>query len=365
MLTSIKLENFKCFSDELIPFSPLTILSGVNGMGKSTVLQSLLMLRQSHISGTIDSDGALLNGPLVSLGTADDVIYEHAEGDDAIGFELSFSDGTQLDYAFKYEKSKRTLENIRNATPDPSPLLSGDEFYYLKAERSGPRTCFPTADREMSRYNPIGNSGEYTPHLLVKNERLPLPSSRLCHQSQDLDELRLQVEAWLSEIGQSPRIHLVEHPKMDLVSMEFSFVRGGLPSIKYRATNVGFGLTYGLPVFVACLFCKPGGIVLVENPEAHLHPKGQMAMGKFLTKVASCGVQIVLETHSDHVLNGIRIAVRNGVMPCDDVSLHFFNRDIDAPHATRISPTMDRNGRLNQWPDGFFDEWEKGLAELL
>jgi len=100
MLTSIRLKNFKCFLDEEIPLCPLTVLSGVNGMGKSTVLQSLLILRQSIISRTINDKGALLNGPLISLGTADDILYEHAESDDLIEISIKSDDGAKGIFAF-------------------------------------------------------------------------------------------------------------------------------------------------------------------------------------------------------------------------------------------------------------------------
>ena len=152
---------------------------------------------------------------------------------------------------------------------------------------------------------------------------------------------------------------------MDLVNMEFSFVRDGLPSMNYRPTNVGFGLTYSLPIFVATLSSAPDSLLLIENPEAHLHPRGQVAMGKFLALAAANGIQIIIETHSDHVLNGIRMAVKNKTIQAADVTLHFFDRPRSAPCCAVTSPKIDKDGRLDQWPDGFFDEWEKGLAELL
>ena len=96
-----------------------------------------------------------------------------------------------------------------------------------------------------------------------------------------------------------------------------------------------------------------------------MHPRGQVAIGKFLSLAAANGIQIIIETHSDHVLNGIRIAVKNKDIKPDDVTLHFFDRSKDAPCCEVTTPKIDKDGRLDQWPEGFFDEWEKGLAELL
>lgn len=368
MITSLRLQNFKCFADECLPLSALTVLSGINGMGKSSVLQSLLLLRQSYISGNSKLAGALLNGPLISLGTAEDVLYESAQSDTAISFKITSDNASSAEWSFSYEKNREILPLISSNGTNGNLVehaLFNPHFAYLKAERIGPRTSFAIADHELAKYNPLGNAGEYCAHLLSRRERHPLPISGLVHKSEKLNELRAQTEAWLTEIGQNPRIHLQEYPEMDLVNLEFSFVRDGLPSMNYRPTNVGFGLTYSLPIFVATLASVHGSLILIENPEAHLHPRGQVAIGKFLALAAANGIQIIIETHSDHVLNGIRMAVKKKTIAADNVTLHFFDRSKEAPCCSVTTPKIDKDGRLDQWPEGFFDEWEKGLAELL
>lgn len=363
MINSIRIQNFKCFEDVTTDIKSLTVLSGINGMGKSSFMQSLLLLRQSLLEAD-DVIGARLNGSLVSLGYADDVLYENAESEESIAFTL-MTDTKEETFSYSYRKGARILASL-GETPDKSGLsLFGDDFYYLKAERIGPRTAFNSLDTGMNRFNRIGNAGEYCPWLLAAHERKPIASTSLLHPNEPLNELRSQVEAWLAEIGQTPRIHLDEHHAMDQVRMQFSFVRDGIPSGNYRPTNVGFGLTYTLPIFVSALLVKPGGVLLIENPEAHLHPKGQSAMGRFLAQVAASGVQVFVETHSDHLLNGIRIATKRGQIRPDDVALHFFHRASGAQSTTVTTPRLDKHGRLDQWPDGFFDEWENGLAELL
>jgi predicted ATPase len=128
----------------------------------------------------------------------------------------------------------------------------------------------------------------------------------------------------------------------------------------HRPVHVGFGLTQVLPLVVAALAGHPGDLLLIENPEVHLHPAGQALMGHFLAEVAASGVQVVVETHSDHVLNGIRRAVKGGVLPHDRTALHFFrprNGDLDQV----VSPTLDRDGNIDMWPDGFFDQFDKDM----
>jgi predicted ATPase len=151
----------------------------------------------------------------------------------------------------------------------------------------------------------------------------------------------------------------------DLVRLEFSYRTGGAGyGASFRSTNVGFGLTHVLPVLVACLASKPGSLILIENPEAQLHPQGQVAIGKLLARVAAFGVQVIIETHSDHILNGIRLAVKNGELPPEKACFHFFTRTSKG-NLERLSPIIDRNGLMSEWPSGFFTQWDDTLVELL
>jgi predicted ATPase len=149
--------------------------------------------------------------------------------------------------------------------------------------------------------------------------------------------------------------------------LRYSFVTGEQRSNRYRSTSVGFGITYVLPVLVAVLSSAPGSIVLVENPEAHLHPKGQVRIGELLARAAAIGIQVIVETHSDHVLNGIRLAVHSGKIEPESVAFHYFSRVEEAGRvrASVESPKIDKDGRLDRWPEGFFDEWDKSLERLL
>lgn len=131
-----------------------------------------------------------------------------------------------------------------------------------------------------------------------------------------------------------------------------------------RPQNVGFGLTQLFPVLVALLVAEPGQLVIIENPEVHLHPRAQQQIGFFAAEAAAAGVQVMVETHSDHVLNGIRLAVRRGKLASDDVAIHFLGVPGTDTNSL-VSPTIDSDGRLDQWPAGFFDQFDLALSELL
>jgi predicted ATPase len=180
-------------------------------------------------------------------------------------------------------------------------------------------------------------------------------------------QLKHQVEAWLGEISPGTRIYTVPHVNLDLVNLEYAFASSLGETNHFRATNVGFGITYTLPILVAILSSAPGTLILLENPEAHLHPRGQTKMGELFALAAASGLQILVETHSDHLLNGVRLAVHSGQIPPNKVVLHYFTRGGDAAKVgtTIKSPKIDRAGRLDFWPQGFFDESEKILRKLL
>src|SRR5258708_39648245 len=92
----------------------------------------------------------------------------------------------------------------------------------------------------------------------------------------------------------------------------------------YRPANVRYGLTYAFPIIVALLAAEDDQIVVIDSPEAHLHPSAQSQMGQLLARFAAAGVQILVETHSDHLLNGARLAVKGGVLPHSEMQIHFF-----------------------------------------
>src|SRR5690242_20583093 len=102
MLKELHLGNYKCFAEQKIVLGPLTLLSGLNGTGKSSTLQSLLLLRQSYQQGVLQSTGLALNGELVHVGTARDALFENA-AEDAISINISLSDGQRGDWRFLYD----------------------------------------------------------------------------------------------------------------------------------------------------------------------------------------------------------------------------------------------------------------------
>lgn len=375
LLKHIHLENFKASRDVDIRLAPLTVLSGLNSSGKSTLLQALALLRQSHAEDG-HSAGLRLSGELLQLGQCRDVLSQDAAGD-AITIAV-LEDGVDYRWVARGESDYNELPFVVAPSALPNFVASPD-FQFLQANRIVPQTLYPQASHQARATGFLGARGEYTVGFLSTAEKIRVAASRMCPSTvfgvtdvlfekiAPTDSLLDQVAGWLQQISPGVRLSTPLLKGTDEVLLQFNYM-GRLResgSDSYRPTNVGFGLTYSLPIIVACLAAPQEALLLLENPEAHLHPRGQAALGELISRCVNDGVQVVVETHSDHLLNGIRLAVKRKLISNSDVVLHFFQRPVETGETFVQSPTMFENGRLSNWPDGFFDQWDKDVDALL
>lgn len=370
MLKNLYLKHFKCFEQVNIPFKPLTVFCGLNGMGKSSAIQALLLLRQSFTQFPTIRKGLVLNGDLVHLGSGKDVLYDGASEDN---FEIKLdSENSTLHWIVNCPPISDLLKII-NKTEEcyeesgiPESLISVN-FQYLRAERLGPRVSTEKADSIVRGEKSLGISGEYTGHFMSLYGEEKIKNEKLFHANSLGNTLKSNVEAWMSEVSPGLQIDYQEHASIDQVSTRYRFLDGDALSDYFRATNTGFGISYTLPVIVAVLSANPGSLLIIENPEAHLHPRGQCRIGELLALASDCGIQIIVETHSDHIINGIRIAVKSSKISSEKIAVNYFYRNVYRDQIRNIitSPNLDANGRFDHWPEGFFDEWDNALDKLL
>jgi predicted ATPase len=376
MLDKIVLNNFKSARDLSIKLAPLTILTGLNGSGKSTVLQAIALLKQS-LAPNAPIQQLLLRGSLVRLGRSEDVRFENA-AEDEIAFVIQTPNGeTRLSAPTIDGQDILQLRCDGDVNDVIAQLESG--FQFIQADRITPAVQYKQASTTERAKGWLGCGGEYTVDFLERNQdskvspgRLfpsdhPTLTAELLNQVAPTESLLDQTSGWLQHLSPGVRPRAVPVELADAAALQFSYTGTSLDSVSrsHRPSNVGFGLTYCLPIVVACLSAPPGALVLLENPEAHLHPRGQSALGQLLARCAMDGVQVIVETHSDHVLNGIRVAAKRTEGLSKIVATHFFSRDIESGESTVISPELYDNGRFSEWPEGFFDEWSKTLDELL
>ncbi len=356
MIRSMGIRNFKAFERIALRFAQLTVITGVNSSGKSSVLQAIALAEIASTAGPL----VQLNGNLgLALGEAQDVLH-HRATEQLIELIATGDTGTTT-FRFGIPQADRSvvLERV-----DADPRNGSRDWYvgtYLCAERLGPRDVSEVADDGADRVD-VGSQGEFTSYVLARFSR---------HRVQDLllhpstvksslaPTLAAQSEAWLSSIVRPVRLQATWLPQANASTLRFRDI--GVTSEWTRPGNVGFGLTYTLPIIAAALGSTAGSIFIVENPEAHLHPGGQSQIGRFLVRLAATGVQVVIETHSDHVLNGIRLAVTDELLlPAGDVVIHFLGPA--ESDSTEIS--LGSTGALDVWPPGFFDQAEHDLAVL-
>lgn len=352
----MEIHNFKAFERIALRFGKLTAITGVNSSGKSSVLQAIALAEIASISGS----HVQLNGKLgLALGEAQDVLNRRA-AEQTIEL-IATGDSGKDTYRFAVPQTDRSvvLEKV-----DVNPRITARDWYvgtYLCAERLGPRDLSDVADNGTDRVD-VGVQGEFTAYVLARFSRHRV-QDLLLHPSSVVNSitrtLEAQSEAWLSSIVRPVQLQATWLPQANAAMLRFREL--DVTSEWTRPTNVGFGLTYTLPIITAALGSSAGSMFIVENPEAHLHPAGQSQIGGFLVRLAAAGVQVVIETHSDHVLNGIRLAVSaERLLEAKDVAIHFLGPD--EGDSTEIA--LSNTGTLDIWPTGFFDQAEHDLAEL-
>lgn len=373
MITTIELELFKCFRLLKLPVSPLTLLSGTNASGKSTVLQAIVLLHQTILDHEW-STRLQLNGSEIQLGTVTDVVDRvHGRREFMIGL---VDESCHVQWMFGYEDDKqamsaavksvsvdgevvRTPERLRYLFPEPLETAEAlaerlRKLTYITAARVGPRDTYPLQDPSATQV--VGPRGENAVGMLYQRRDDAVISALASETAPP--KLLTQVEARMKQFFPGAALEVLPVPHANMVTL--GLTNSGETGF-HRPVNVGFGLTQVLPIIVAVLAAQEGDLLLIENPEVHLHPAGQALMGEFLAEVSAAGVQVFVESHSDHVLNGIRRAVKKGILAAEQVSLHFFRaREDSAQQIT--SPVIAPDGNIDHWPEGFFDQFDKDLS---
>ena len=368
MHRELAIENFKCFSEKTtIRLGKISVCLGSNSVGKSSVIQACILLRQIYEQAMLFKDTQIreynvqLNDVYgLQLGDAEHIKSSKSREDICLKID-KYEYNLTSDNRRPMETMVQNKYNIAEMSSEGGLFSKG--FYYLNAERTGPRN-YQTINSKVT--DNCGVYGENTIHLL---------SVLGTHKVEDLkcfgmDENKKgntfskQVEYWMDYI--IPGIEINADDITDLRISKMSLRQPALDTGFLSPYNFGFGISYVLPVVLTGLMAENGSVFLVENPEAHLHPKGQSHIGYFLAVMALAGVQVIVETHSEHVLNGIRIAALKNAMKPKDISISFFSVNtcgMDTSHKVeniKLNERMD----LETWPEGFLDQEEEDLRIL-
>lgn len=465
MLNRIEARNFKSFKRLDYKCAKLNLLTGLNGAGKSSFVQLMLLLRATastigigKCQGEIDLRES---GIAKSFG---DIRYCYADKDEQMSFSVDFigrnftetevevfnkvprrisrivtasalssrkvlvwhpevyniyNDAMKLYVSAKIDDDRREkieakLEQDWKGVEDAERQIQKDYeaswrcMRFIEAFRKKPQEVHETtgmmslspgkshSGARMSilsrtlfkRFDPEG--GDVAEFLykygdvaqLSEGHPMIHPKTKLHRDSDfaiggDISTLIEQVNAWLDEVSPGARFYV---ERVELGDEESFVVKIGFGAEsdmrQFKPQNVGLGISYVLPVLVTLLTSLPGAIIIIENPEAHIHPRGQAKLGELIARAAAFGVQLFVETHSDHVINGVRVAVRDGILKPEDVNIAFFERrphqvlGVDGEICTEIYSEInpirvDNNGMLSDYPKGFLDEWDNQLEELM
>jgi predicted ATPase len=348
MLTNINISGFKSLELAKLSLAPLTILTGVNSSGKSSVLQALMLLIKHSASVNNYSmediirflaDYTVIRNKKIN---AKSIQIEVSDDSGRLHKLILDADGLKVDSALGYQY-------------EPRDIGKEPELLYLNANRLGAQELVPISERR------VGAAGEYLFSTFEKAKNLPVPEYLV--KASDSTTLAYQLSYWLKIITGTTS-ELVTEKVGDQVQVAFTIkeLKGNVSPL-----NLGAGMSYVAKVIIICLMAKKGDLVFLENPEIQLHPKAQAHLAIFLAFVASHGIQIIVETHCEHLINKLAYLVYEDEISSEQVILHY-KPDVDQNFISiKINEDgkfTNVNGDITGFPLGFFDATLDDLMKM-
>lgn len=419
-ICSISVEGFKSLYQRTdVEIRPLTLLAGANSSGKSSLLQPLLLLKQT-LEAPYDPGALLLNGPHVRFSSFEQLLSRNEQGALTDRFSVAFAlskgrvakmtfdrsaEGspdvfetiylnTQLhtEIALQRGMSPADLERAFSDTvtralnaqyPDISTRnlrrvrcfldvifvqsKAADEEVFLRSLREGRATHLA----RILHVPALRRSPERAYAITAVPQTFPGPfdpyiASIIHHWQIKQDDRLEQLNTFLHTLGLTSR---VQAQKLNDTQVELSVSRlkpghAHASQDMVSIADVGFGVSQIMPLLVALLAAEPGQLVYIEQPEIHLHPNAQVALASVLVHASNRGVHVVAETHSALVLLGIQTLVAQQKLSPEDVVLHWFERAEDGMSRV-VSAELDESGAFGDWPEDFDDVTLRAQAAYM
>ncbi|MFH0727766.1 MAG: DUF3696 domain-containing protein [Pseudomonadota bacterium] len=352
MLEALHIYGFKCFDTVEIALRRINIFSGTNSSGKTSAIQAFLLLCNNAVANS----SSPLNGMWLRLGTFDECRNHRTNARNFAVGAVSGKDIFQAEFRSADDDSNEVAVSFLDESVAIQHRLSFENrhVYYLPANRIGPEDSYP---KNFDRINFLGNKAEFIIDFLYKNRKKEVAPSLIADTASVT--LEYQVNYWLGKLfGINNTIR--DLGLSNSLSVELSLGNGK----PVRPYHMGSGVSFAIGVLVSCLSADPEDIVVIENPEIHLHPKAQSDLTEFLCFAANAGIQVILETHSDHVFNGIRKSIVKKEIVHTDVAVHFFQLDENALSQNTVI-ALNEHGRVMAHPKGLFDQFDDDLDQIL
>lgn len=348
MIKNISINNFKSLKDIQLDFGQFNILCGTNASGKSSLIQAILLMSQNNVL----DDEIILNGELVSLGNFREIKNFDASID--IPISISIANNSQKSSTLTFNQDGIVNKVIQFPTINR-------QLYYLAANRIGNADVFERA----SRKNVFGVLGEYAISFLQDKKEENMPEHLIYDKGEETAHVFVdEVNYWMRKITGSI-LKVEEIQKTNKLVLSYSNNK----NYQVRTSNTGSGLSYvvsiiilGLGVGLITQDINEKPIVIIENPEIHLHPKAQSILTEFLSWLSNY-MQIIIETHSDHIFNGFRKMIKNEKINLENSNLFFFSLENNETLIKKIE--ISKSGKLLTMEKDLFDQFQIDLSELL
>jgi hypothetical protein len=408
-IAEISVAEFKSISDEQsIEIRPLTILAGANSSGKSSIMQPVLLLKQTLEAG-YDPGPLLLHGPNVKFTSADQLLSRigkrHSSDTFHIGIRVNTGESFHTSFRKEHRKGFRIEQmeiSERSGTvtlwPGMPPaeivetgitkgkehMQQAPEGYHEGRWQITPARCvleltWVARDRDGLEYSATDHTGGVLQAIIPDIIHLPgwrghpertypvaavgptypgtfekYTASVVLQWIEESENLLADLNADLKllQLTSGVTASQVNGVQLQLQVGRLPDVPPTRPEDRVDIADVGVGISQTLPILVALRAARPNQLVYVEQPETHLHPRAQFALAQVLAAAAKRGVRVVAETHSSTLLLGVQTLVAEGELEPDKVKLHWFQREKDG-HTVVRSGDLDETGAFGDWPEDF------------
>lgn len=327
MLKEVKIKNFKSIKHESFKLKPLTFFTGINSVGKSSILQSILL------SAYVAEENQMLK-PAV------DFLFEYEK---IRNYNLR-ENKSQIDLTFVDNKAELVCDPDNDWKFNDSiipNLIFEENLYYLWANRIGQEDIV-----KINQKAKFDIDGKYAFSYFYRNQ-----------------SLILEVDKWLREILDVD-LGLYVEPYGDYVSVNFKNINK-----TFSTFNVGAGVSYVAKILIIALSLKPNDIFIVENPEIHLHPKAVSNLASFFAELVSKNkVQLIIETHSEYFLHKMRYEVYKNNFKADNVRFFYkddLNKNFEVININKNGHLINLQKEKINFPSGFLDVSLNELLEIM
>jgi predicted ATPase len=347
MLESITIAGFKSIEKQTLSLKPLTIVTGLNSTGKSSVIQSILLFAKLSNRANYYSMAKLTENY-----SAFREVRNRYFNSKAINIQIKMGGHR---WHCQLDEQQTKADEFESLVYEPQASDSHTELFYLNANRMGQEPIALFSDQK------VGHVGEFLFGSYEKRKSHPLVDD-LC-KFEGSRTMAWQLRCWLSQItGITTEL---KTEQINQAQIRVSFDSDDITDINPH--NTGAGFSFVAKILILCLLAKKDDLVIIENPEIHLHPKVQAQLGVFFAFMANAGVQIVLETHCEHLINKVCYQVYDEKLNHQDVVIHYkgdIHKPFELVEIDDDGQYLNSDKQVITFPSGFFDASLNDLLEM-